>query len=203
MTDSLRADARRNRTLILEVARAEVAARGADASSEKIARDAGVGSATVRRHFPTRHALMHAVFRQRIDELCSLAASLIEHQDARAALANFLDEVLRYCVEARGFAITLTLDTRDSTGAAVESCSGELEKAAAPLVSWAIDSGHVSSRVTPADLLALVVGIALTTEKHQSPLERAGHLLTVASEGVFCNPSAMSTNGGETEAAQA
>ncbi len=48
-----RSDARRNYQRILAVAEAEVAAHGADASQEQIARTAGVGSATVRRHFPT------------------------------------------------------------------------------------------------------------------------------------------------------
>ena len=61
MADHQRADARRNYARILAVAEEEVATHGAGASLEQIARAAGVGSATVRRHFPTRRALLEAV----------------------------------------------------------------------------------------------------------------------------------------------
>jgi AcrR family transcriptional regulator len=61
-----RADARRNYDRILEAAAAEVARRGADASLEEIARRAGVGSATLHRHFPSRWGLLQAVFQERV-----------------------------------------------------------------------------------------------------------------------------------------
>lgn len=76
MPGQQRADARRNYARILEVAEAEVAAHGANASLEQIARTAGVGSATVRRHFPTRHALLEAVSRERIALLAARAQEL-------------------------------------------------------------------------------------------------------------------------------
>lgn len=69
-----RADARRNYLRILAVAEEEVAAHGADASFEQIARTAGVGSATVRRHFPSRLALLETVSRERVEALRAHAA---------------------------------------------------------------------------------------------------------------------------------
>ncbi|MYV55588.1 helix-turn-helix domain-containing protein, partial [Streptomyces sp. SID3212] len=81
-----RADARRNYERILAEAEKEVAAHGADASLEQIARTAGVGSATVRRHFPGRRALLEAVFHERIEVLCARARELADAPDARAAL---------------------------------------------------------------------------------------------------------------------
>src|SRR3954462_14676764 len=80
-----RSDARRNYARILAVAEDEVAAHGADASLEQIARTAGVGSAAVRRHFPSRRELLEAVFRQQVDALAALARELAEAPDARAA----------------------------------------------------------------------------------------------------------------------
>ncbi|MBK3582736.1 helix-turn-helix transcriptional regulator, partial [Streptomyces sp. MBT57] len=71
-----RSDARRNYSRILAVAEAEVARHGAAASLEQVARTAGVGSATVRRHFPTRQALLEAVFQERIQALCERADQL-------------------------------------------------------------------------------------------------------------------------------
>lgn len=72
----LRADAQRNYDRILAAAGAAVAAHGTDASLEEIAREAGVGSATLHRHFPSRQALLEAVFRDRVETLCAKAADL-------------------------------------------------------------------------------------------------------------------------------
>src|SRR4051812_49932425 len=108
MPDHQRADARRNYTRILAVAEEEVAAHGADASLEQIARTAGVGSATVRRHFPTRRALLEAVARTRIAALGVRAGELTGRGDSRDALLEWLGEVVAYCVSARGLAVALS-----------------------------------------------------------------------------------------------
>ena len=105
-----RADARRNYARILAVAEREVAAHGADASLERIARVAGVGSATVRRHFPGRAALLEAVFHERIESLCARAAAAVEAVDARAALLDWLDGLTEYAASARGMAEALAHD---------------------------------------------------------------------------------------------
>jgi AcrR family transcriptional regulator len=85
-----RSDAHRNYERILAVAAQEIAAYGADASLEQIARIAGVGSATVRRHFPTRRVLLDAVFRERVEALEARARELADAGDARAALLGWL-----------------------------------------------------------------------------------------------------------------
>ena len=66
----MRADARRNRDRLVSVASEVVAEQGAEASLEEIARRAGVGSATLHRHFPSRLALLDAVFAERVTALC-------------------------------------------------------------------------------------------------------------------------------------
>lgn len=73
---SMRADARRNRDRILAAAGTAIAEHGAEASLEEIARHAGVGSATLHRHFPSRQALLEAVFRDRVEILCAKARDL-------------------------------------------------------------------------------------------------------------------------------
>ncbi|MFC7643282.1 TetR/AcrR family transcriptional regulator [Streptosporangium lutulentum] len=72
----MRADARRNHDRILVAASAAIAQHGAEASLEEIARHAGVGSATLHRHFPSRQALLEAVFRDRVETLCAKASEL-------------------------------------------------------------------------------------------------------------------------------
>ncbi|MEV7084730.1 helix-turn-helix domain-containing protein [Streptomyces sp. NPDC093085] len=199
MPEHQRADARRNYTRILAVAEEEVAAQGADASLEQIARTAGVGSATVRRHFPTRRALLEAVSKNRIDALCARARELAEgaqepadvrkpadvqepagKDGSRDALLEWLTDLTAYSVSARGLAAALAYD-----GPVHEnSCSAVLEKAADPLVRRAVQDGALAADVTVADLITLVVGIALATEHYPDPTAQADRLFRLAVAGL-------------------
>ncbi|MEU8414626.1 TetR/AcrR family transcriptional regulator [Amycolatopsis japonica] len=180
MSDGQRADARRNYARILAVAEEEVAAHGSGASLEQIARTANVGSATVRRHFPTRRALLEAVSASRIAALCARAAALTGEEDSRKALLTWLDEVVVYCVSARGLAAALSYD-----GPAQEnSCSAAIEDAGEPLLRRAARDGAVPPDVTVADLITLIVGIVLATEHHPDPAARADRLFRLAVAGL-------------------
>jgi AcrR family transcriptional regulator len=182
--DRQRADARRNYARVLAVAEQEVAAHGAGASLEQIARTAGVGSATVRRHFPTRHALLRAVSHTRIEALRARAVELAAEPDGRAALMAWLDDVIGYCVTARGLAVALAYDA----GADLvegNSCAATLEEAGEPLLRRAVRDGAVAAGVRVVDLIALIVGIVLATEHHPDPAGRARELFGLAVVGVF------------------
>lgn len=184
MPGSQRADARRNYTRILAVAEQEVAAAGAGASLEQIARTAGVGSATVRRHFPTRRALLEAVSRERIEVLCHRAHDLTAGADSRGALLAWLDEVVDYCVSARGLATALSYDTAGEDPVRENSCAALLEEAAGPLLDRAVQDGAVAPDVTVADLITVIVGISLATEHHPDPAARANRLFHLAVRGL-------------------
>ena len=71
----LRADARRNRARVLDVAREVFAAEGLTVPIDEIARRAGLGIGTVYRHFPTKEALFEAIVLDRIERLTALAES--------------------------------------------------------------------------------------------------------------------------------
>ncbi|XVV15668.1 TetR/AcrR family transcriptional regulator [Actinoplanes sp. CA-131856] len=175
----MRADARRNYELLLAVAAEAIAAEGADASLEQIARTAGVGSGTARRHFPTRHALLEAVFRQRIDTLAIQAHDLAGHPEPRAALLEWLASVTTFAATVRGLAEALNRD-RDEPH---DHCAtARLTEAGAPLVERAAAS--LTPGVTITDLLNLVTGIALATEHHPDPAAEAARLLHLAVTGV-------------------
>ncbi|MEU8962026.1 TetR/AcrR family transcriptional regulator [Streptomyces sp. NPDC048491] len=180
---SQRSDARRNYQRILAVAEAEVAAHGAEASQEQIARIAGVGSATVRRHFPTRRALLEAVFQQRVEGLCERAHQLSATEDGRTALLDWLHALVRYAVSARGFAHVLSYEppTEESSPS---SCAGKFEAAASPLIRRAVREKAIAPHVTFHDLLTLCVGIALATEHHTDPEAQADRLLCLAVAGI-------------------
>jgi AcrR family transcriptional regulator len=175
-----RSDAQRNYARILAVAEEEVAAHGAGASLEQIARTAGVGSATVRRHFPTRRALLEAVSRIRIEALCVRAHDLTGKGDSRSALLEWLNDVVAYSVSARGLAAALAYD-----GPVHENgCSAALEEAAGPLLRRAVQDGAVATGVTVADLITLIVGIVLATEHHPDPAAQADRLFRLAVAGL-------------------
>lgn len=184
-----RADARRNYSRILAVAEAEVARHGAAASLEQVARTAGVGSATVRRHFPTRQALLEAVFQERIQALCRRAAELHRTEGSRAALLEWLHDLVAYAVSARGFADALTYEPpTDRPDGAPDSCGAQLADAAAPLLARALDDGAVRPGTTFHDLLTLAVGIALAAEHYTEPSVQADRLFTLAVEGLSPSP---------------
>ncbi|MFC4063575.1 TetR/AcrR family transcriptional regulator [Actinoplanes subglobosus] len=175
----MRADARRNYEHLLEVAAQAVAEQGADASLEQIARTAGVGSGTVRRHFPTRHALLEAVFRDRIGALCAQARELAAGPDPRTALVDFLVAITRAAATIRGLAEALNRSRAEG----VYCASDQLSEAGEPLVRRAAEAGVLAPGVTFADLSTLVTGIALVTEKDSDPAATATRLLSLAMTG--------------------
>jgi AcrR family transcriptional regulator len=184
MPDRQRSDARRNYAHILAVAEAEVAAQGAAASLEQIARTAGVGSATVRRHFPTRRALLEAVSKGRVEALRVRAEELTGKGDSRQALLTWLGDVVAYSVTARGLAAALSYDGAESGPAHQNSCSATLEEAGGPLLRMAVQDGTVPAGVTVADLITLIVGIVLATEHYPDPAAQANHLFQLAVAGL-------------------
>lgn|SRR5690554_5468733 len=94
--DGLRADARRNRENILKTAVRHFRSRGVDASLDEIARDAGVGSGTLYRHFPSREALLAATLMERQAELMVRAETARAMADADAALTAWLHALQDY-----------------------------------------------------------------------------------------------------------
>jgi AcrR family transcriptional regulator len=184
MPEGQRADARRNYTRVLAVAEEEVATHGAGASLEQIARTAGVGSATVRRHFPTRRALLEAVSQKRIAALAVRAHELTGKGDSRDALLEWLSDVVTYCVSARGLAAALAYDGAEADPVHDNSCSAALEKAAGPLLGRAAQDGVVATDVTVSDLITLIVGIVLATEHYPDPAAQADRLFRLAVTGL-------------------
>lgn len=98
----LRADAERNRKLILEVAAQVFAEKGLDAGFDEIARRAGVGAGTVYRRFPHRDELIEALLADRLDQLAELAERSGENPDGWAGLVDFMATSIALQIEDRG-----------------------------------------------------------------------------------------------------
>jgi AcrR family transcriptional regulator len=177
-TRSMRADARRNYELLLAAAVAEVARTGADASLEKIARDAGVGSATLHRHFPSRQALLEAVFHDRVEGLCAEARDLAGSDEPGRALADWLRAVATYGATTRGLAASLLASGRAPTPDG--SCEVMLTNAGGTLLRLAQDAGDVRAGIAIGDLLTIVNAVSLATADGAE----AARLVTLAIDGI-------------------
>jgi AcrR family transcriptional regulator len=160
----LRADARRNRERLLEVARQAFAAEGLAVPLDEIARRAGVGPGTLYRHFPTKEALFEAIVLTRLEELVAAAAAGAERDDAGEAFFSFL----------RTFAGKLSnkhdlIDALGAEGIDIKSqcagMAGDLESGVETMIRRAEAAGAVRDGITPKEVLGLVVGLCQATER--------------------------------------
>lgn len=177
----MRADARRNVEKIVTAAGALISERGADASLEEIARRAGVGSATLHRHFPSRQALLEAVFKERVEALCAKAGDLLAEPDPGQALSTWLRAVGAHAVANRGLGASLMRDADPTLG---ETCHDMITNAGDALLARAREADTVRPGITIAQLLKLVGAIALATEQDIDGPAEADLLLAIAIDGV-------------------
>jgi AcrR family transcriptional regulator len=175
-----RADARRNYERILAAAEEEIARHGATASLEEIARRAGVGSATLHRHFPTRRALLEAVFHDRVEVLCARARDLGGSPEPGAALAGWLRDVAVFGATTRGLASSMLPGVE---AGADSDCGPMLMAAGESLLRPAQQAGVAEPSVSIMDLLTIVNAISLATEQHPRAADEAARLTTIALGG--------------------
>lgn len=180
----MRADARRNYQQILTAAEAEIARSGAEASLEEIARQAGVGSATLHRHFPSRRALLQAVFHDRVEVICAQARALAAAPEPGRALADWLRAVTVYGANTRGLAKSLLTGVLDPQPPSPITCEAMLIEAGGVLVRRAQSAGAVRAGVSILDLLTLVNAVSLATEGMPDAGAEAARLVTIAIEGI-------------------
>ncbi|MFD9961255.1 TetR/AcrR family transcriptional regulator [Amycolatopsis sp. NPDC058986] len=106
-----RADARRNEKTLLDAAAAVFVRSGVEAPIRDIAAKAGVGTATIYRHFPTRADLIVAVYRHQVEFLAEEGPTLLETSETPyAALARWIDLFVDFVVTKQGLAAVLQSD---------------------------------------------------------------------------------------------
>jgi AcrR family transcriptional regulator len=177
---ALRADAQRNYDRLVGAARAAFLEHGADAPLDDIARRAGVGAGTLYRHFPTRDALIEAVYRGDVEELCALAYQLLETSTPADALASWMRAQVAHVQQKRGLGSAL-VGTFGRDSELFAWCRERLWAAAGTLLSAARESGAVRPDVEAPDLLRLGHGVAVAAEYAPQDAER---LLSVVLDGL-------------------
>jgi AcrR family transcriptional regulator len=180
---SARADARRNYERLVAAAHEVFTEQGANASLEEIARRAGLGSATLHRHFPNRYTLMEAVYWNQIEALCTMGRDQLASASPDDALVTWLHALIAIAAE-RGLATALMTSRKDKATRLFDACHDAIRAAAAPLFSRAQQLGTVRAGIELDDLLHLTNAIALTIEHDPSDPERADRLLALLVEGL-------------------
>jgi len=184
---ALRADARRNRALVLEAAEVVFAAEGLAVPIDEVARRAGVGVGTVYRHFPTKEALFEAIVVGRVERLVADARAQLAVPDPGGALFRFVHRLVEEGGAKRDLVDALAGAGRDLKGSRPNQ---ELQEAAGELLERAQRAGVVRTDVGVVDVLALVGSVCAVPDA-----TRRGLLVSVLCDGLRPPPGAPARPG--------
>jgi AcrR family transcriptional regulator len=154
-----RTDAQRNRERILEVAKEAFSRRGANASLDDVAKQAGVGAGTLYRHFPTRDALIEAVYRTEVEKLAAAERKFAEAMPPIEALRAWMLLFIDYIATKQIIAPVLNTFV-GGPSKLYEGSRDHIEGAINGLVKRAIKSGDIRKDLEPFDLLRALVGVS-------------------------------------------
>jgi AcrR family transcriptional regulator len=184
----VRADAQRNRERLLEVARDAMASDTGVVSLEAIAKDAGVGIGTLYRHFPTREALVEAVYRTELAAVFATAAELLAAHDPPTAMRLWMDQYAAFVRTKRGMAESLRSLMRSGTIASSETRK-RVTQAIQTILDAGVDTNTLRADVRAEDVAASLVGIFLATPD-VSQVAQTGRMLDILFAGLRTVPPA-------------
>ncbi len=181
----MRADARKNYSRILTVAREVVTAHGVDASMRDIARRADVGLATLLRHFPTREALFEALLRTNLDALTQKAGELETSNPPDDALVSWFREGVAFVGSYSGVVALMASAHADPDSALYAPCTA-VRSAGARLLLRAQADGTARADMDADDLFALMSALGWLVGQH-SFAPRADHLFHLIASAILTN----------------
>jgi AcrR family transcriptional regulator len=177
-----RADAQRNVERLIAAAREAFAAHGANAPLDDIARTAGVGAGTLYRHFPTRLALLEAVYRDSVDRLCADGERLAATEPPAEALLEWLRGFVTVVSQKRGLAAALTEEGR--TSELFAHCHTMINATGDQLLGRAKEAGAIRDDVALGDVLRMAKAFALLAETAPEGPALAERLLGLSMDGL-------------------
>ena len=175
----LRADARRNRELVLAAARDLLATDGVAVSFDAIARAAGVGVGTVYRHFPDRQALFAAVVLDRIVTFTSDARAATSANDPGAEFIAFFGRLAEQAALNQALCDAMATDENGGGVLVPDDLRTEFLDALSTLLTRAQHAGAIRTDLDVTDLIDLVVGVAAAARRG-----RPGRILAIATDGL-------------------
>jgi AcrR family transcriptional regulator len=184
---SPRADAQRNRELLLAAALKLFTSSNVEVTLSAVAESAGVGIGTLYRHFPTRDALVEAVYRHEVERLSEDAAKLLQAMPAEAALEEWLRRYSGLIVAKRG--LKDALQSIFEPGADTYAFSRDrMTEAMTLLLDAAAKSGAIRDGIDPQDVLLAVAASAWSFAGDKDWKERAGRVLRLVMDGLRYRP---------------
>jgi AcrR family transcriptional regulator len=171
----VRSDARRNREKLVAVARDAFTNADGTVALEAIAREAGVGIGTLYRHFPTREALVEAVYAAELDDVATSAPALLEKLPPEAALRAWLDRYAAFFETKRGMGDVLRAGVA-SGRIATPVTRKRITGAIGTILTAGARAGAFRADADPEDITMMVLGVFLSTADDREP-ERIGRLL--------------------------
>jgi AcrR family transcriptional regulator len=178
-----RADALRNSERLLDSAREVFGEHGPEASLEEVARRAGVGIGTLYRHYPTRRALLEAVFRDDVESARARAQELLQSDEPLDAFTGWLHGQLEHGGACRGLGASVLITMLDEQPDLPSPCEAMREGGAA-LLARAQASGQVRADASIDDLLRFVSAIALATEDAPDGAAQAERMFALMMDGL-------------------
>jgi AcrR family transcriptional regulator len=185
LTRPKRADARRNYEKVLAAAREAFAEDGESTALEEIARRAGVGIGTLYRHFPTRQALLEALYVDEVEDICRSAAEL-DDADPWEALSSWFERFIGYIATKQALANEL-LNYLDRDAPLFKASRTSLFEAGEPLLRRAQEAGVVRADVGIAEVIQMVMGIAKIPTGDPAQNQQ---ILRIALDGLRFRPEA-------------
>ena len=179
MSKALRADAQRNYDAVVAAAREAFAARGTTASLDDIAAQAGVGNATLYRHFPTRDSLVVEALRFPLAELGAIARDLGESEDAGVAFRAWVTELATFLTRWQGLAETVALALRDEESPLTIACQ-PLQLSTFKMLTKAQDAGAARADITAPEVFSLVAAVSWVAAEGGS----VGRLIDILFAGI-------------------
>jgi len=175
-----RTDAQRNRERILEVAKEAFTRHGASTSLDDVAKEAGVGAGTLYRHFPTRDALIEAVYRTEVEKLAAAQQKFAETMPPIEALRAWMLLFVDY-IAAKQIIAPLLNTFVGGPSKLYEGSRAQIQGAIDALVKRAIRNGDIRKDLDPFDLLRALIGVsnvASTPDWQQSARRLVDILIT-------------------------
>ncbi|WP_051132962.1 TetR/AcrR family transcriptional regulator [Nocardia paucivorans] len=172
---AVRADARRNREKLIAAARTAFTEADDTVPLEGIARAAGVGIGTLYRHFPTREALVEAVYAAELDDVTASAATLLDRLPPDAALRAWMNRYAAFVTAKRGMIDTLRAGWA-SGRISTPTTRARITAAIAEILSAGARAGSLRADVNSDDITAMLLGVFLSTATDGDP-DRTGRLL--------------------------
>ena len=179
----MRADAQKNYSHLLAVAHDVVAEHGVDASMRDIARRAGVGLATLLRHFPTREALFDALLCTNLDELTRKAGELETSNSPDEALVSWFREWIAFAQSYRGVVALMAAAHTNPDSALYASCAA-VHSASARLLLRAQAEGTARADMNGDDLFGLMAALGWLVDL-PSFAPRADHLVHLITSAIL------------------